>query len=55
MANASEYWAEGSQAWFDATIRTGGPQGVEGEGAGGLWEPRTRELVAGRLQKEFIA
>ncbi len=23
MANADEYWAEGSQSWFDATIRTG--------------------------------
>jgi hypothetical protein len=23
MENADEYWAEGSQAWFGATIRTG--------------------------------
>lgn len=23
MANASEYWAEGSQAWFEATVRDG--------------------------------
>lgn len=23
MANASEYWAEGTQAWFDATVREG--------------------------------
>ena len=23
MANADEYWAEATQAWFDATVRTG--------------------------------
>lgn len=23
MANADEYWAEGAQAWFEATVRTG--------------------------------
>lgn len=23
MANADEYWAEATQSWFDATIRTG--------------------------------
>lgn len=23
MANSSEYWAEGSQAWFEATVREG--------------------------------
>ena len=23
MANESEYWAEGTQAWFDATVREG--------------------------------
>jgi len=24
ISNADEYWAEGTQAWFEATIRTGG-------------------------------
>ena len=23
MANADEYWAEGAQAWFEATVRIG--------------------------------
>ena len=23
MANADEYWAEGAQAWFEATVRVG--------------------------------
>lgn len=23
MENESEYWAEGTQAWFDATVREG--------------------------------
>ena len=23
MSNADEYWAEGAQAWFGATVRTG--------------------------------
>ena len=23
MANADEYWAEATQSWFDATVRTG--------------------------------
>ena len=23
MANADEYWAEGTQAWFEATVRVG--------------------------------
>ena len=24
MQNADEYWAEATQSWFDATVRTGG-------------------------------
>eukprot|EP00967_Tisochrysis_lutea_P157827 scaffold321232_cov17-Tisochrysis_lutea.AAC.1 len=30
MENADEYWAEGTQAWFEATTRTGrSPLGTE--------------------------
>lgn len=25
MENADEYWAEATQSWFDATVRTGEP------------------------------
>jgi hypothetical protein len=28
MANAEEYWAEGTQAWFEATIRLDATSGV---------------------------
>lgn len=28
MANECEYWAEGTQAWFDGTAREGGPAGA---------------------------
>ncbi len=24
-SNPQEYWAEGTQAWFDASVRSGGP------------------------------
>ena len=46
MSNESEYWAEGTQAWFDATVREGeraagggrGPYGITGSRLGG-WRP----------------
>jgi len=34
MMNEEEYWAEGSQAWFEATVREG-----EGEGTWS-WTPQ---------------
>lgn len=52
MANECEYWAEGSQAWFDATVRKGKrPRGGDtGQGllagGGGLRQVQVPQAAA---------
>jgi hypothetical protein len=45
MANSQEYWAEGSQAWFDATVRADVNAGVNTREKVMLHDPELAELL----------
>lgn len=45
MENADEYWAEGCQSWFDATVRTDVNSGINTRPALKQHDPRFARLL----------